>query len=124
MAIMLSRLRVAVFTNDMAHFFGEGWLDQFGDLRALDVVIEATKLGVAKPHPEAFRRAAAVVGEPPERCLLVDDHRANLVGATTVGMATHFFDITDPAGSVAALLAALGMPTEEPDRIFIIEPRS
>jgi len=105
-----ARVRLVAFTNDMAHFFGPDWQARFPELAAFDVVLEASRLGVAKPDPEAFRRAAQAIGERPERCLVVDDLEANLRGAAAVGMRTLLFDVRDPAGSVAALRAALGLP--------------
>jgi putative hydrolase of the HAD superfamily len=41
-----------------------------------------------KPQPEAFAIALAVCGEPPERCLLVDDAPRNLDAARALGMTT------------------------------------
>jgi putative hydrolase of the HAD superfamily len=118
-----ARVRLVAFTNDMEHFFGDDWQARFPELRAFDLVLEATRLGAAKPDPEAFRRAAAAVGERPERCLFVDDLAANLRGAQAVGMQTLLFDVRDPAGSVAALRRALRVPDEEPARRSFSAPR-
>ena len=107
-----ARVRLVAFTNDMAHFFGEDWQGRFPELEAFDLVLEATQLGVAKPDPQAFRRAAAAVGERPERCLFVDALAANLRGAEAVGMRTLLFDVRDPGGSVAALRRALNVPAD------------
>ena len=41
-----------------------------------------------KPQPEAFAIALAAGGEPPERCLLVDDSPRNLDAAQALGMTT------------------------------------
>lgn len=43
----------------------------------------------------------------PEDCLFVDDMRANCIGAEAVGMASFWFDITDPTGSLDRLRAQL-----------------
>ena len=117
---LAGRVRVVAFTNDMAHWFGDDWPDRFPELRAFDAILEARSFGVLKPDPEAFRRAAAAVGEPPDRCLFVDDLAANLDGATTAGMATELFDVVDPAGSVVRLLGRLGLDgADEPaSRVF------
>lgn len=119
-AVLMSRVRVTLFTNDMAHFFGQDWLDRFPALRRLDAVVESAKLGVAKPDPEAYRRALAHIGDEAGRCLFVDDHPVNLRGAEQAGMHTHLFDVRDPVGSAAALLERLGMPGTEPVHVFRI----
>ena len=107
--LIAGRLRLVAFTNDMEHFFGAGWEDRFPELRAFDAIVEASRLGVHKPHPEAFRAAAAAVGERPERCLFVDDLQANLDGAARAGMRVQLFDVRDPAGAVATLVGALDL---------------
>lgn len=119
---LAGRVRVVAFTNDMAHWFGDDWPDRFPELRTFDAILEARTFGVQKPDPEAFRRAAREVGEPPDRCLFVDDLAANLDGARAAGMPVEAFDVVDPAGSVARLLGRLGLddPSAEPapPRVF------
>ena len=109
MGALAGRVRLVAFTNDMAHWFGPDWPGRFPELAGFDQVVEAARLGVLKPDPEAFRLAAAEIGEAPERCLFVDDLAVNLDGAAAVGMQTLLFEVRDPAGSVAALLARLGI---------------
>ncbi len=118
---LAGRVRLVAFTNDMAHFFGEDWTERFPELTAFDAVVEASKLGVHKPDPAAYVAAAASIGERPQSCLFVDDLPANLRGAETAGMRARFFDVRDPAGSVAAVLADLGLAAHEaaaPQRAF------
>ena len=106
---LAGRVRVVAFTNDMAHWFGDDWPARFPAVTRFDAVLEAAKLGVLKPDPEAFRAAAAALGEDPRRCLFVDDLAANLDGARAVGMAATAFAVTDPAASVARILDAVGL---------------
>jgi len=118
---LAGHVRLVAFTNDMAHFFGEQWPGRFPEMRVFDAVIEGARLGVQKPDPEAFRAAAAFIDEQPDRCLFVDDLQANLCGAQEVGMHTRLFDVRDPAGSVAAVLADLGLTVHRiaaPERAF------
>jgi putative hydrolase of the HAD superfamily len=105
-------VRVVAFTNDMAHWFGRDWPARFPAVTRFDAVLEAAKMGVLKPDPAAFRAAADALGEDPRRCLFVDDLAANLDGARAVGMATTPFAVTDPAGSVARILDAVGLVSE------------
>jgi HAD superfamily hydrolase (TIGR01509 family) len=106
---LASRVRLVAFTNDMRHWFGERWPDRYPVFALFDQLIEAVRIGPPKPAPEAFIRAAAAIGEPVGRCLFVDDLRANIEGARSVGMPVRYFDVRDPAGSLRALLDDLGM---------------
>jgi len=112
---LASRVRLVAFTNDMTHWFGERWPARYPVFALFDQLIEASRLGPLKPHPEAFVRAAAAIGEPVERCLFVDDLRANIEGAQAVGMATRYFDVRDPTGSLLALLDDLGLADLPPE---------
>lgn len=111
---LAGRVRLVAFTNDMAHFFGADWSRRFPELAAFDAIVEASKLGVHKPDPAAYRAAADAVGERPEACLFVDDLQANLRGAEAAGMRTRLFDVRDPAGAVAAVLDDLGLAAHGP----------
>lgn len=112
---LASRVRLVAFTNDMSHWFGESWPARYPVFALFDQLIEASRLGPPKPHPEAFLRAAAAIGEPVERCLFVDDLRANIEGARAVGMPTRYFDVRDPTGSLLALLDDLGLADLPPE---------
>jgi HAD superfamily hydrolase (TIGR01509 family) len=50
-----------------------------------DVVVLGPSLGVRKPDPEVFRRAALRLGLTPRVCVVVDDHLANVRGARAAG---------------------------------------
>ena len=113
---LASRVRLVAFTNDMTHFFGERWPGRYPVFALFDELIEASRIGPPKPHPEAFVRVAAAIGEPIERCLFVDDLQANIDGARSVGMPTRYFDVRDPAGSLRALLDDLGLADLPPER--------
>jgi hypothetical protein len=123
MAALAGRVRLVAFTNDMAHWFGPDWPGRFPELASFDQVVEAARLGVLKPDPEAFRLAATEIGEPPGRCLFVDDLAVNLEGASAAGMQTLLFEVRDPGGSIATLLARLGLdpaPPPGPGRVFTV----
>lgn len=65
------------------------------DLRQLrldvevDAVLNSSELRVAKPDPEAFRRAAWALKVPVSECLFVDDSAQHVEAAATLGMAAH-----------------------------------
>jgi putative hydrolase of the HAD superfamily len=71
-----------------------------------DTVVGSADIGVCKPDAAAFTTAAARLGVPPERCLMVDDLEANVEGARAAGMqAVQFTD----ADALADALAAAGL---------------
>lgn len=54
---------------------------------ALDVVLVSSEVGLPKPEPEIFLRAAAALGVPPQRCLMVGDRLdRDVSGALAAGM--------------------------------------
>jgi len=124
---MAARYRMAVLTNDMAHWFGTDWIDGFPELIHFDVILEATRLGAGlKPDPSVFRAAAQSLGEAPSSCLFVDDLDVNLRGAAGVGMATMLFDVRSPRVSVSSLLAKLAIeisPRAPSGKAFAPAPR-
>ncbi len=73
-------------------------LPELGAFRAIQLSFEQ---GVAKPEPEAFRRAIEASGASVEACLLVDDKSENIEAAAALGLAGHVFQSTE------ALQAAL-----------------
>ena len=54
--------------------------------RWLDGVVSAEEVGVGKPDPAIFLRAAERVAVPPARCIVVEDAPAGLEGARRAGM--------------------------------------
>ncbi len=58
--------------------------DLLGEL--FDAVVISAEVGLHKPQREIYRLAADRLGEPPERCVFVDDLRENCAGAEAVGM--------------------------------------
>ena len=73
-----------------------------------DAVVLGPALGVRKPDPEVFRRAAAQLGLTPAECVVVDDHPANLRGARAAGavVVRHI----DAATTVDELQVLFGLP--------------
>jgi len=118
-ATILPHMPVFAFTNDLEHWFGAEWRARFPELLRLDGVIEASKLGLSKPAPAAFRAALDIIGEPAQHCMFVDDLQANLDGAQSVGMPTCLFDLRHPDESVRALLGQLALPWRRPGSVFV-----
>jgi putative hydrolase of the HAD superfamily len=53
-----------------------------------DTAVISAEVGLHKPQPEIYLLASERLGEPPERCVFVDDLRENCAGAEAVGMTT------------------------------------
>ena len=51
-----------------------------------DAVANSSAIGSYKPQKEFFLAACAMVGTPPDRCLLVDDTDRNVRGARAAGL--------------------------------------
>lgn len=99
---------VAILTNDLTHFHPQSWVDRISILHGVDHLIDLSHTDHLKPDPRAFRLAAATLGLAPGEILFVDDQPVNLAGAVEVGKPHVHFDVTDVAGSVSAIRAALG----------------
>jgi len=98
------------------------------DLTAIvDAIVCAEDVTRGKPDPQPFELAAARLGVPPERCIVIEDAPAGLEGARRAGMktigvlTTHLHLEADcvvksladlPSGAFDALLHA----REQPDR--------
>ena len=57
------------------------WLDKF------NAVTMSCDLGVAKPHPEAFKAALQNLGSTPEDTVFFDDNPDNVAAARALGIA-------------------------------------
>jgi putative hydrolase of the HAD superfamily len=73
-----------------------------------DVSCYSYELGVAKPDPSFFLRAAELIGSDPGEILLVDDSAKNVEGARSAGMsAIHWALEVDDELATAALVSQL-----------------
>ena len=65
--------------------------------------IFSADLGLTKPDPRAYQRAAEVLGHPPDQILVVDDAPVNTAAAASLGF--DVIDYSDPEGLEADLRA-------------------
>lgn len=79
-----------------------------------DVSVYSCDIGVAKPDPAYFTRAAELLDAAPEEILFVDDKLANVLAAREVGMAAEHWSFRDGIDAIEALLAARGVVTTTP----------
>lgn len=74
-----------------------------------DVSCYSCDLGVAKPAPEFFARAAARIGASPASILFIDDSEANVAGALSAGLAAEHWHFERGHPSLLELLARHGV---------------
>lgn len=67
------------------------------------------ELGAAKPDPEFFARALALIGAPAHQVLFIDDTAANVEGARSAGLAAEQWTIEDGIPALVDLLKGHGM---------------
>lgn len=111
-------LRVYGLTNWGAenwHVAGE----QAPAVRLLDGVVVSGLEKVAKPDPEAFRRAVARFALVPGRTLFTDDTERNVLAATELGFRTHLFRGPD---GLRACLRGLGVPVPDGSPAGSVDP--
>lgn len=56
----------------------------------------SSAMGIQKPAPQIFERAAAEIGLPKEEMIFFDDSMRNVEGARAVGIPAVFYDINTP----------------------------
>ena len=78
------RCRVALLTNATSRLPED--LRLLGLDREVDAVVSSARIGVAKPSPEAFRRALRVLQHSPGGTVFCDDKAENTTGARAVGI--------------------------------------
>ncbi|MDN3555737.1 HAD-IA family hydrolase [Halomonas maura] len=87
------KIRCAMDSTGLAHHFGER-------------LFSAYTLGVWKPDPALYLKAAEAMGYPPERCVVIDDAAVGVAAGLAAGMQVvhlnHFPDEeTTPEGAIA-----------------------
>jgi putative hydrolase of the HAD superfamily len=74
-----------------------------------DVSCYSYDLGVAKPDPAFFTRAASRIGAVPSSILFIDDTARNVASARTAGLRAEQWDFTQGHAALHALLAGHGV---------------
>ena len=62
-----------IFQNDMDFELIDGVLELIQDYQYFVAKISGADLKASKPHPEIFIKAAALAGEKPENCMVIED---------------------------------------------------
>lgn len=91
-------LRLAV-VSDCTVELAEAW-PSLPVAAAVDVAVFSCVVGVRKPDPELFRRAADGLGVAPARCLYVGDGGGReLFGSSALGMTAVHLDVDEPGAA-------------------------
>lgn len=107
--VLAAGRRVGLLTNDLTAFHGAEWQEPIGVLRRFDPLVDLSRSGRLKPHPDAYAIAIDAMGCAPGEIVFVDDHRDNADAAADAGLIAIWFDVTDPDGSLASARHALGL---------------
>lgn len=102
--------RLAILSNELDLFYGEGFTRRFPLLSDFEVVIDATYTGVLKPDPRAYALLLDALKLDADACVFVDDQKRNIDGAERAGMTTVHFDVRKPKASYTLALQKLGLP--------------
>ena len=73
---------------------------------AVDGIVSSARIRAVKPNPDFYLAAASRAGVRPERCLFIDDTRANVEGAIAAGMqAVHYSGVESLRAALSPVLA-------------------
>lgn len=100
--------RQVVLTNDASKWLGPRWWETWAPAPWFQAVVDVTTVGERKPAAAPYLAAAEALEADPRTCLFVDDMPVNCAGAEAVGMASLWFDITEPRASLMRLQEVLG----------------
>ena len=99
--------KLAILSNELDLFYGEGFAAELPLLEPFDVVVDATYTGILKPDPAAYAHCCEALGLPAARCVFVDDQARNIAGGMTAGMHCVHFDVHQPGPSFQTALDTL-----------------
>lgn len=104
-------LRVAILTNDLRAFHSEEWIQRIEIVGDMDVVVDGSIEGHLKPAPRLYELLAERLGVTYADMVFLDDQRTNIRGAEALGIASVWFDVTDPDTSYAEVRKLLDLPS-------------
>lgn len=107
-------LKTAILSNELDLFYGPDFRHKLAFLPDFDVIHDATYTKTLKPDPRAYAAVVAELGLAAGQCVFVDDQKRNVDGAIEAGLQTVHFDVMNPAGSYAQVIALLGLEQERP----------
>jgi epoxide hydrolase-like predicted phosphatase len=92
-------LRLAILTNEMDMFYGQGFRKKLDLLKHFDVITDATYTGILKPDARAYAICLEALGLNAQDCLFIDDQERNISGGLKAGLHCVWFDVKNPQQS-------------------------
>jgi putative hydrolase of the HAD superfamily len=105
--VLAAGRRVGLLTNDLSAFHGPEWREPISVLRRFDPLIDLSHTGYLKPDPQAYAVGIEAMGVDAGDIVYVDDHLDKAAGGEAAGLVAVWFDVTDPAASIARVRLAL-----------------
>lgn len=103
-------LLVGILTNDLRAFHTEEWIERIEIVGDVDVVVDGSVEGHLKPAPRLYELLAERLAVSYADMVFLDDQRTNIRGAEALGIASVWFDVTDPDTSYAEVRKLLRLP--------------
>lgn len=102
-------LAYGILTNELEALHGRRFVETFPAFAEADALVDATRTGVRKPDPAAYRMAVEALGLAPADIVFVDDNPRYVAGGAAVGLQAVLLDVRDPAAAFAEARARLGL---------------
>lgn len=110
---LVRALRSAPLTTGLvSNSWSTGHYDRELLAELFDVTLISGEIGLHKPQPEIYERAASEAGTEPAACIFVDDLAENCAGAEAVGMTA--VRHREPAPTIARLRELTGLELQAP----------
>ncbi len=89
---------------------------------SFDVVVAGDEVGLAKPHPEPYLRACALLGVPPERAVVLEDSPAGVrsggaAGCAVVAVPSVAGVVVEPGPRRLVVTSLVGVDLPDLDRL-------
>ena len=100
-------IRLAVLSNELDLFYGEGFRDKLPFLNSFEIIHDATYTNILKPDPRSYNSCLKDLGLLADQCIFIDDQPKNILGAKKVGLNAIQFNVVKPRESFAKVLDLL-----------------
>lgn len=101
--------RLAILSNELDLFYGEGFRERLALLQQFEVIVDASHTGILKPDPRAYQACAEELHLDLKDCVFVDDQMRNIRGGLEAGMQCVHLDVRAPHLAYAQALRLLGV---------------
>lgn len=94
----VQQLKKAGYKTGLISNVSAGFVDKYfnqTEKNSFDCLLLSYTVGFTKPDPRIYQEACRRLQVEPERCVFIDDSKANVAGAEQVGMHGYVFDNLD-----------------------------